>query len=280
MIKSIGKWIIVCFILAVFLFMSNYSQKMERWFYESLPIVQGEGKNSWMISEQVVGHASGGIESMRYTNSLEALTQTINSGVKVIEVDFNYTNDKELVCYHTLYDLHCDVKNDISFIDFMSLRIQGRYSPMTFEDVVNIMRQNPHIYIALDTKYSDLIEMVEDVYNRCKDKDILNRLIIQLYYPNQKEKIQEIYDFPNMLFAPYKYSENPYDTLKVCYRENINAVVVNYKSWSFEVFRLFKEKGINVYTYTVNREDIADKLLSNGVYGIYTDFLLDYKSKY
>ena len=162
----------------------------------------------------------------------------------------------------------------------MSLKVQGCYTPMTLNDVISIMKANPNIYIAVDTKYNYLIEMVQDICNKCKDKDILNRFIIQLYYPNQKEKVQEIYDFPNMLFAPYKYSENPFDTLEVCYRENINVVVVNYKLWTSEIFKLFKSKGIFIYTYTVNRKDIADKLFKDGVYGIYTDFLLDYNSKY
>lgn len=277
MVKYICKIILICIFVCLMLFVSIYNRTKSDLIYSIFPTISSACDNSWVENTFVVGHATGGIEGCNYTNSVESFLHTINSGVNVIEVDFQYTVDKELVCYHTLSDVYVGLCNGVLFEDFMNLKVQGKYTPMSFEDVISIMYDNPEIYVAVDTKYDNLIEMIGDIYNKCKDENILNRLIIQLYYPNQKEQVQEIYDFPNMLFAPYKYSTNPYDTLKVCYQEGINVVVVNYKSWSYDIFKLFKSKNIYVFTYTVNRKDIADKLLSEGVYGIYTDFLLDYK---
>lgn len=278
--KSILKIVVfLLFMFNIFVFLNLYSSMIKLYLYNLFPPLN-ISMNEWVTENRVVGHASGGIDNLSYTNSKESFLNTISNGINVIEIDFQYSLDNQIVCYHTLYDVNCDLVENVSLDEFENIKVQGSYSFMTFEDVLEIMKSNPHIYVAVDTKYDDLVTLVGDIVNKCKDSELLDRLIIQLYYPNQKEKIKEIYDFPNMLFAPYKYSMNPFDTLDVCYTEDINVVVVNYRLWPSEILNLFKSKGIYVYTYTVNRPDIADKLFKSGVYGIYTDFLLDYKSKY
>lgn len=47
-----------------------------------------------------VSHACGGINRTAYTNSREALQRQLNKGTKKIEIDFSYTTDGILVCYH------------------------------------------------------------------------------------------------------------------------------------------------------------------------------------
>ena len=232
-------------------------------------------KPTWYTENKVVAHATGGIDGLDYTNSKEALLNTIENGIKVIEIDFNYTTDGNLVCYHYYNNITPEAR-ELSLEEFLNVKIQGKYTPMIFQDVVQIMKDNPDIYISVDTKHIKLEEIVQEIVNNCKDKSVLNRFIIQCYFPGDKTKISKIYNFPkeNYLYTPYKYIEDPYKVLQICYNENINVVTVKNGIWSQEILELFKNKNIYVYVYSVNRPDKVQEAFENGVHGIYTDFLL------
>lgn len=268
----------ICFIVACLIGVFKYSKKGYWEMKDPLPVVK---HSTWYKENKVVMHATGGIDGLEYTNSKDALLHSINQGAKVIEVDFNFTSDKHLVCFHKKEDFYYPPISDLTFEKFKNTKVQGKYEPLIFEDVVEIMKQYPDIYISIDTKHEDLSEVIKEVVKQCSDETILKRFIIQCYYPGEKEKISQIYNFPNdnYLFAPYKYSKDPYETLEVCYEENYNVVVVNKSIWEPSIIKLFKDKNIYLYTYTVNREDVADLILHFGAWGIYTDFLTDYIEK-
>ena len=274
---SIGILLLIAFIVVCIFCVFKYSKKGYWEIKEPLPVVQG---NTWYKDNKVVMHATGGINGLSYTNSKDSLLHNIKQGAKVIEIDFNYTSDKHLVCFHKKEDFYYPAIKDLTFETFKNTKVQGMYEPLIFEDVLEIMREYPEIYISIDTKHDVLSEIIEDVVKLCPDQELLDRFIIQCYYPGEKEKISQIYNFPNdnYLFAPYKYSDDPYDTLRVCYEEGFNVVVVNKSIWTPDVFKLFRSKNIYLYVYTVNRMDMADLVLDLGVWGIYTDFLVDYKS--
>lgn len=50
--------------------------------------------------EMLIAHAGGIIKGVMYTNSLEAINNSYNKGFRYIELDFNWTNDGELVLIH------------------------------------------------------------------------------------------------------------------------------------------------------------------------------------
>lgn len=269
---SLGVFVVI-FITTTFLY-----SKVQKNHYINLEPLQEITTDTWYKNNRVVVHATGGIDGLSYTNSKEALLNSINSNMKVIEVDFNYTSDNHLVCYHKSRDILVN-EEKFTLEEFKNIKIKGRYTPMEFQDIVDIMKDNPNIYISVDVKSDSLVDVVKDIVNQCTDEDILNRLIIQCFYPGEKEQIKEIYNFPddNFLFASYKYSLDPYKIMKVCYEEGFNVVVANMNSMPKEVLELFKSKNIYVYLYTVNRLDEAEHLIKRGAYGIYTDFLFDFE---
>jgi len=276
--KIIIQRLIIVIIAALFTFISFefYDKAKHDYYYGLEPVEEVQGV-TWYKNNPVIVHATGGIDGLSYTNSQEALLNSIEQGAKVIEVDFNYTSDGYLVAYHLLRDITVK-KASITLDEFLNLKIQGKYTPMTFLDVVDIMKENPDIYISVDTKTENLAALVQDIVGLCDDKEILNRLIIQCFYPGEKEAIKKIYNFPdeNLLFAGYKYSTDIYKLLDVCYTENYKVITVSADIVTKDFLKLFKKKNIRVYVYTINRIDIADYLYDLGVYGIYTDFLHNY----
>ena len=246
-------------------------------YYSSLDSFPEIKTETWYTENKTIIHATGGIDGLTYTNSQEALENTINNGGKVIEIDFDYTSDGYLVCYHKPKDISRYMKKEFTLEEFLSIKVKGKYTPMRIEEVIDIMEQNTEVYISVDTKHDDITEVVQDIVDACKNKEILNRFIIQCFYPGEKEKVSKIYDFPkdNYIFAAYKYSKNPFKVLKVCYEENYNVVAIKNGNWDEDILKLFDSKNIYVYLHTINNPEIKAEVLCKGTYGIYTDFIFD-----
>ena len=274
--KKVLKIMAILILFVIFIIMLCCGQRSwEVAYYTHIKPMEKPVTNTWYTENKVVAHATGGIDGLDYTNSKEALLNSINNDIKVIEIDFNYTTDGQLVCYHYYKNITPDA-SELSLEEFLNVKIQGKYTPMTFEDVLQIMKNYSDVYISVDTKHLKLEEVVQDIVNKCNDRNILNRFIIQCYFPGDKTKISNIYNFPkeNYLYSPYKYIEDPYEVLKICYKENINIVTIKNGIWSKDILNLFKSKNIYVYVYSINRLDMAEVAFKNGVHGIYTDFLI------
>lgn len=231
----------------------------------------------WYLSTRLIYHAAGGIDGLSYTNSREAMEQCIRSGNTVIEVDFHFTSDGHLVCVHEWSDI--SGSNEAIPLDaFQASKIYGKYTPMTGEDVVRYMAQNPELYIVIDTK-ADAVGVVRALAALCDgDRSILDRFIIQLYRDGEKQAIREIYPFKdeNFLFTLYIFGQYRYeDILRTCYEENIPVIAVGYTVWDQETKEAFRDKGIVIFEHTINRLDQAKDALDKGAHGIYTDFLTE-----
>lgn len=242
--------------------------------YKPLEITKN---NAWYNNTQIVAHAGGGIDNTMYTNSKQSLENAIKKGINVVEIDFNYTDDGHLVCYHLIENLTNNKNSKMNLVRFLNFRIKNKYNPMTVEDVFQEMKNNPELYIAVDTKHEDLSKVVSDLIKSCTNKKLLNRLIIQCYYPKEKEKILKLYNFPeeNFIYTPYKYTDDPLKTFKIAHKEKYHTVLMRYDLMDEKSLKLFKDKNINIYLYTINNKEFAKELLNKNINGIYTDFLLD-----
>lgn len=243
--------------------------------FTDYPVMTHTG-NEWYQKNLLVYHAGGGIDGLDYTNSKEALELTLSNENYAVEIDFSYTSDHELVCMH---DWNVQWGSDVppSLREFTSRKIYGRYSTMTAVELIQYMEAFPELYIIIDTKEDDQIEVVKDLIDLSSyNTNITERFIIQLYSSGIKEQIQELYPFrnDNFLFTAYKFGSNfPNKIMALCYDENISVITYPYNAWDEETKKLFVSKNFILYEHTVNRPDYADQSLREGVHGFYTDFL-------
>lgn len=82
----------------------------------------------------------GGISGKEYTNSREALDNSLNMGYKYIEIDLRETSDSAIVCCHEWEDFYhmtgieADTDKGITLQKFKQCKIYGKYLrllPMT-----------------------------------------------------------------------------------------------------------------------------------------------------
>lgn len=230
----------------------------------------------WYNISRLIHHACGGINGTKYTNSLEAMERTLSKGNLLVEVDFLFTSDGQLICAHK-WDQFFRDKENCTLEEFLQLKVKKKYTPLTAGDIIGYMEKYPSLYIIVDTKEPDLTGVVAELLLLCESRpDIADRFVIQLYEPGQKGQIQALYPFrnENLLFTCYKFGEDrASEVLELCRDEQIQIVTVPYNSWSQKTVDLFLEEGMILFEHTVNSTEKTKLSLKKGIYGFYTDFL-------
>ena len=251
---------------------------------------------SWAEKDEnsYIAHALGGIDGLDYSNSLEAFEESYRKGFKVFEADLEYTSDGELVLIHNWerallrrlfgMDLPDDnVETPLSLSEFKSQKIYGKYTPLSFKELLRLMKENPDVYLVIDGKYNeeeevrkeyrDIVEYAESI-----DPLLLNRMIPQIYNKGMYDWIMDTYDWKSMIFSWYMYGSaglEPEPLFDFCEERGIKICAMKDALENALLDREAFRRDLMIFVYTVNSEEDRKRLFGNGVKGIYTDFLSD-----
>ncbi len=281
--------ILLCFLIgSAFMFAEEIQQVKKTIYYTLFPEpVPGDNNENitlypvettgeeWFAEAPMIYHAGGEIHGSLYTNSREAVEETLSEGNFFIEIDLRYTSDGHLVCAHDWLDVY-PVDCDPTLEEFLNTRIQGRFTPMTAADLIQIMRENPRMYLVTDIKGEDITQPIADLVALAEeDPAILERVIIQLYTGREKPAIKEIYPFRDsqFLFTLYEWGVWEYEAAQICNEENIAVLTVSHGLIPDHDVAMLRDLGFTIYEHTVNRADVARLALARGISGIYTDTL-------
>lgn len=239
---------------------------------------------SWYNNNKLIAHAMGGIDGIDYTNSLEAAELSHSNGLRIFEADFMLTADGHPVLVHSWGD-HFNSTSPLYLDDFKEFKLQYKYTPMTFDDLLLFLEQNPDVYVVTDTKYDNNVDREEKLkllfstlasHISAYNESLFERFIIQIYFESDYYLINDIHEFDNYLYTTYKVGiHNIDDAAKFCLEKNIPVIAVpvhevcQITEWISEI----NNSGIKIFTYTVNKLDTANELFSEGIYGVYTDYL-------
>ena len=242
----------------------------------------------WCKENTVFAHALGTIDGRSETNSLEALEESYERGFKVFETDICLSSDDYLVLRHDFaadsyytFEQAMDDTPVMSKDEFLSTPINGIYTPILFDDIVDFMSKHDDVYIITDTKSTDektvLKQFVKlkEVVDRKKDPELYERIIVQIYNYDMKKTIDKVFKFDNYIFTLYQLGDADYNKVaKYCRENGIAVVTVPMEKISKEKSALLHKNGITVCTHTVNRIKSIESLnLYHGIEGFYTDYV-------
>lgn len=238
----------------------------------------------WYDNNKVVIHALGEVDGHTYTNSLEALENSFSMGNRVFECDFALTSDDKMVACH---DWNVDFLEEFSEEnvptkeEFMRVKIYGKYTPMSIDEILVFMKENPDVYMITDTKYAEseyyekqFKEIVDaSVKNNCEE--VLNNFIIQIYHPYMHEDIEKIYHFDNYIYTLYQegYRGDPQqfeEYAQFCALHDIDVITMNEEYYSDELLDICNRYRLQLFVHTVN-DEIKQKFFLGKNIGIYTD---------
>lgn len=236
-------------------------------------------KNNYMA------HALGGYEGNKYTNSEEALINSLKY-YKFIEVDMTLSSDDKLICSHG-WDEETAKHTQVIFTDgeapsyeeFMSWKICGKYRTMDAGKIVEYMKKFPDLLIEIDLKKASVDKtklMTEQLVSLADhDESILDRILMQFTSEEAYFAIDEAYHFKHYQYFTYK-SKLPGKLdhiIKFCRKNNITSIAVNYTVLTDEMIVKIKSNGFYLLTFTIDDKKIAESFLKKGVDTVCTNFI-------
>ena len=222
----------------------------------------------------IITHALGGIDGLTYLNSRESFINYYDKGCRLFEVDLTQTSDGVWVCRHnwkeSLGQWEGEERKVLSSEEFLNTPIYGKYTPMTFEDLLKLLDEYPDAFVMIDSKqYSvrNYQRTLED-YAQYREIAINAGLEHTLGRSSRKYTIQPcILEQHFCINFPYIYSlwqeyttEELNDIAEFCQTNKIMAVTIYRDYWSEEVQKIFDERDILVYIYTINDERESQKI--------------------
>lgn len=282
------KWFIVLFFILIGLTLlfpvkqteaanvSGAAGSIKRLSAPAVPKMAVSEKKWYEIARTLV-HAGGGISKTTYTNSKEALKYSLKRGKRLIELDFMFTSDGELVCKHDWRD----TKNKKQTLNqFLKTKAKGKFTSITAEEAILMLSSYSNAYLIVDSKEKN----IETVYGALKqlciknDKEsFLDRIVVQLYYQSDYAKVKKVHSFKNWSYTVYKKkpkSTKDYKNLSAfCKKYKIQAVTLPYKYVTKSRVKIFTKNKITCLAYTVNSKTTYKKLRKMGVRAIFSDYL-------
>lgn len=225
------------------------------------------------ISDRFIAHAGGSIDSITYTNSREAIQNSIISGLKFIEVDLVKTSDGVYVGAHDWdhFFLISNVKKIMqtgldtnvipSFSEFYNSSIFDKMHPVTASDITKLLQDNEDIWLVTD-KAVDYTELIKQI-------PFPERMIVETFSLEQySHALATGFHYP----ALHLHSLDSKILLQMV-KYDVRAVTVNFSTFLRQqsLFKWIHSKGISVLVSTVNDLSLVERL-----YGKYADmFYID-----
>lgn len=239
---------------------------------------------------RTIAHALGGLDGKNYLNSKESFIESYEKGCRLFEVDLVRTSDQVWVCRHSwnqsLGQWEEEGKKILTADEFLNAPIYGKYTPMSFRDLLILLKDYPDAFVLLDSKqysirnYSKTIEDYAEYLEIAAEadaKESLDQIIPEIYNEAMFPGTALAYRFPSYIYSLWQeYTiEEIYEIGDFCQEKGIPAVTVYDEYWTEEIQNIFDSRKILVYVYTVNDFDKAAYYMENGAAGICTDTLLE-----
>lgn len=237
-------------------------------------------KNDWPRSV-TIAHAFGGIDSLDYTNSLEAFNLNYRKGHRTFEVDLTETSDSQLVCLHDWKRL--GARGKMTEGAFLGEKFAGEYTTLSLKNLLELMGEHRDVWIVTDTKRKAPKEAERDfgillsTAQELGAEEALQRFVVQFYNEEMFKAVEKVYPFGNYIFTLYRLWHGQADAFEkyaaFCEENDIPVITM----WAYlateEILEIAKAHGVEVYVHTVNDLEEAKSLQARGVKGFYTDFL-------
>ena len=237
----------------------------------------------------IITHALGGLDGYTYLNSRESFINHYDKGCRFFEVDLSQTSDGVWVCRHNwkepMGQWEGDKKKVLSAEEFLNTPIYGKYTPMSFEDLLKLLDEYPDAFVTIDSKQYSVRNYQRTLEDYAQYREIainaglehtLGQIIPELYNSAMYSGTTLVYKFPAYLYSLWQeYSiEELNDIADFCQANQIQAVSLHCEYWSEDVQKIFDERDILVYIYTINDEEKAREYVKAGAKGVCTDTLI------
>ena len=233
----------------------------------------------------LIAHAGGGLPQGIYSNAQEAFDRSAANGFTLIEADFSWTSNGELVLIHDWGERYYQYFSRLSFLppmlankwarqaksaeDFSALNMNHNLTQMTLDDLIIWLGKNPNIKIVTDVK-SDNVKALAKI--KAKAGEYQNRFIVQIYAPDEYDQVTNL-GYQDIILTAYRSSLSDAALADFAQGHKLYALTVPAGRVSKSLTSALAKTGTPVYAHTLNTRAEAEALKNMGITGLYTDYL-------
>lgn len=212
--------------------------------------------NKQVINEKcLIAHACGQIDGNNYTNSLEAITKSIENGYKFIEIDLCLTKDNEIVAMHDFEMFNKMTKTDSTLSSLQEIKnqkIYNKYTPLTAKEINHIF--NMHEDLILVTDKINNFDVLLDNFKFTK------RLIVEVFsMKDYKKALKKGILYPALYFHSMSQIR---DIVK--YDVQMVTTDIDFFNKHKNIFEYLHKKGIVVMVFS-GSEDLSVDFMKNNL---------------
>lgn len=249
-------------------------------------------EHSGFTNYRVISHAMGAIRDDAYTNSYEAFIANYEKGNRVFEVDLMWTSDGKLVARHEWTAAFTQQMKQQQVVpseqggtpwtyeQFEQAKILDAYTPLDWDQVVDLLEKYPDAYIVTDTKEQEpeqirklFVQLTETAEKR--DPALLNRIVPQIYDEDMLQMVRSVYPYPSVIYTLYATEDTDEQVVQFVQEHDIAAVTMPETRLNGTFIENLRQAGAISYVHTINEISDAAKYEQMGVYGVYTDVLTE-----
>ncbi|WP_339662677.1 glycerophosphodiester phosphodiesterase [Croceibacter atlanticus] len=213
-----------------------------------------------------IGHR--GAKSHIYENTLPSIQKGFQLGANGVEIDVHCCKTGEVIVFHDLDLKRCfkdsRLIENLTYNELRTLRLEGEFIIPTLNEVLEIIPKNAYLNIELKGRNTAL-----PVFELLKTHTALNTNIIISSFHKQELKSYRTLDANAKLgvLTNFNFQEALY------FSETINAYSFHphYSLLNEDSVQLIKQRGLKIFTWTVNTNSLIKTLSHLQVDAIITD---------
>jgi glycerophosphoryl diester phosphodiesterase len=221
-----------------------------------------------------IAHAGGVGNHRTYTNSLEALDDSVARGFSAIEIDLSWTSDHHLVLLHDwgheFERLFNRSPGRLTLAEFRSTPSVHGLSHLTLEDLESWLLDNPEILVMTDIKErnTDGLRLIAKEYFEHR-----HRIVPQIYRPESYLDVREL-GYDRVVLSLYRSDLLDRQVIDFAISNPLFGVTMSVRrAMEGTLPADLAANGVRVFVHTVNDFPTMEMLQTRGVYGVYTDWL-------
>ncbi|MBE0339356.1 phosphatidylinositol-specific phospholipase C/glycerophosphodiester phosphodiesterase family protein [Paenibacillus sp. 23TSA30-6] len=249
-------------------------------------------EHTGFTTHRVISHAMGAVDGLAYTNAREAFMNNYKKGSRVFEVDLMFTSDGHLVARHEWTESFTEQMQQEqavgkeqggkpwSYEQFKNTPIYGSYTPVDWNDVLDLLEKYPDAYVVTDTKEQDpaqIKQLFAQLTRQTQEKnpELLSRIVPQIYDEEMLRTLRSIYPYTSIIYTLYATEDTDDQIIRFVQQNDITAVTLPENRVSGALVESLRQAGAVCYVNTINDLKDAADYEQMGVRGFYTDVLTE-----
>jgi len=220
----------------------------------------------------VYGHR--GVPSLISDNTLQSFEKAIELGYDGVELDVQITSDNQIIVFHD--STHPQLNKPIiecTYKQICDIDIILEKKPPLLSEILSKLGHKTVINIEVKDQGIISFQVIKKIIQQIKEFNILDSVIISSFNPQiikESKKIDNRIDTAWILGSKnFKFFSLWNITLRYF---NPDYLHINYKILSKTMITKIKLKKRLVFAYTINDKKILQKLIHQGVNGVFTDY--------